>query len=148
LKEAGELRKKLSEQEQHPTPAVVRGEGGVYSFIAQINWHEFSKKDIKKCFNKWVDDYSCPIAKPSERGRPVDWRAQLENLGLLRLRHVQSVEETIQTITKALAAEKRKATKYLEPGELNRQAKNAVTDFRNLFHFLDSALMPISWPLK
>jgi len=149
LKEAGELRTKLSEQEQHPTPSVVRGEGGVDSFIAQINWHEFSKKEIKKCFSKWVDHYSCPIAKPSGRGhKPVDWRARLARLGLLRLRHVQSVEETIKTITQTLPSDKRKAAKFIEPGELNREAQNAVADFRNVFPFLDSAEMPTSWPLK
>jgi hypothetical protein len=145
LKEPGELRKKLSE---HPTPLAVRGQGGVDSFIAQINWRELSKKEIKKCLSKWVDDYSCPIAKPSERGRPVNWRARLESLGLVRLRHVQSVEETIQTIAQTLPSNKRNATKFTEPGELNREAQNAVADFRNLFPFLDSAEMPISWPLK
>lgn len=148
LKEAGELREKLSEQVKHPNPLIVRGQGGVDSFIGQINWREFSKKDIKKCLSKWVDDYSCPIAKPSERGRPVNWRARLESLGLLRLRHVQSVEETIQTIAQTLPSNKRKSTKFTEPGELNREAQNAVADFCNLFPFLDSAEMPISWPLK
>jgi hypothetical protein len=148
LKEAGELREKLSEQEKHPTPLIVRGQGGVDSFIAQINWREFSKKEIKDCLSKWVDDYSCPIAKPSERGRPVNWRARLESLGLLRLRHIQSVEETIQTIAQTLPSNKRKATKFTEPGELNREAQNTVADFRNLFTFLDSAEIPISWPLK
>lgn len=87
LKEADELRKRLSKLDQHPTPVVVRGEGGVDSFIAQVNWHEFSKRDIKECFGRWVDAYSCPVAKPSERGhKEVDWRARLERLGLLRLR--------------------------------------------------------------
>ena len=148
LKEAGELREKLSEQAKHPNPLILRGQGGVDSFIAQINWREFSKKDIKKCLSKWVDDYSCPIAKPSERGRPVNWRARLESLGLLRLRHVQSVEETIQTIAQTLPSNKRKSTKFTEPGELNREAQNAAADFRNLFPFLDSAEMPISWPPK
>jgi hypothetical protein len=78
----------------------------------------------------------------------VDWRARLKRLGLLRLRHVQSVEETIETITQTLLPDKRNATKFIEPGELNREAQKAVADFRNLFPFLNSTEIPISWPLK
>jgi hypothetical protein len=58
------------------------------------------------------------------------------------------VEETIKTITQTLPSDKRKAAKFIEPGELNREAQNAVADFRNVFPFLDSAEMPTSWPLK
>jgi hypothetical protein len=148
LKEATELGNKLDEQEKHSTPPVLRGEGGVDSFIAQINWHEFSKKEIKECFGKWVDTYSCPVAKPSERGRPVDWRARLVRLGLLRLRHAQTVEQAIQIIAKTVPVNQRLSEKFNTPGEFNREANNAVDGFRALFHFLDPAEMLRSWPMK
>jgi hypothetical protein len=54
LEEAAELRNKLSEQAKLSTPVVVRGMGGVDSFIAQINWREFNDKEIVACFEQWV----------------------------------------------------------------------------------------------
>jgi len=152
LKEAGELRKKVSEQEEHPTPAMVQGQGGVDSFIAQINWHEFSKKDIKKCFNKWVDNYSCPIAKPSRRGhKPVDWRASLERLGLLRLRSRYTFDKAKpflkQLYSQQQSAQSQPPRKYNDKGECNREAQKAVDDYHEIFPFLNTE-MPYSWPLK
>lgn len=148
LVEATELRNKLDEQEKHRTPPVLQGAGGVDSFIAQINWHKFSKKEIKECFGKWVDAYFCPVAKPSGRGRPVDWRARLERLGLLRLRHAQTVDQAIQIIAKTLPVNQRTSEKFNTPGEFNREANSAVEDFHALFPFLDSAEMPLCWPMK
>lgn len=142
LKEATELRKKLDEQEKHPTPAAVRGEGGVDSFIAQINWKMFSKSEIKACFNKWVDSYDSPQAKPGERGRgntSADWRARLERLGLLRLRRVRTAEQVIET-AKVLPKDQRISEKFHVPSELNREVKKACEAFHFLFPFLPETL--------
>jgi hypothetical protein len=153
LAEAAELRNKLDEQAKHPTPPVeMQGMGGVDSFIAQINWHEFSKKEIIKCFSKWVNDYRCPLEKPSERGRPVDWRARLERLGLLRLRHHHTLENAKPYLQKLYppcrSMQSRPPSKFNDGGECNREANRAVEDFRNLFPFLGPSAMPHSWPMK
>jgi len=153
LDEATELRKKLSEQEQHPVHVAVRGEGGTDSFIAQINWHEFSKKQIKESFGKWVDAYFCPVAKESQRGhKSVDWRAKLERLGLLRLRSQFTFEDAKPFLKQLYPMRKlndsRPPSKFNEGGECNREAIKAVDDFRSLFHFLDSVEMPKSWPIR
>ena len=115
----------------------------------EIDW-SFSNDQIRKAFKLWLKENRPPFfPEPSERGhKPSDWRARLERLGLLRLRHIQSVDDTIQTITQTLPSEKRMATKFLEPGTLNQEAEKAVIDFHNLFHFLDLAEMPRSWPMK
>ncbi len=115
----------------------------------EIDW-SFNNDQIRKAFKLWLKKNRPQFfPEPSGRGhKPVDWRARLERLGLLRLRHVQFVEDTIQTITQSLPSEKRKVTKFLEPGTLNQEAEKAVVDFHNLFLFLDPAEMPRSCPMK
>jgi len=129
--------------------AEINRELWIERLRVEIDW-SFSNDQIRKAFKLWLKENRPPsFPEPSERGhKPVDWRARLERLGLLRLRHVQSVEDTIQIITQTLPSEKRKATKFLEPGILNQEAEKAVTDFHNLFHFLDPAEMPRSCPMK
>jgi hypothetical protein len=135
LDEAAKLRAMLAEN----LPLKIQGAGGVDSFIAQINWRMFSKAAIKACFNKWVDDYDCPLAKPSERGRGntlADWRARVERLGLLRLRRVLTVDQTIKTVK----APNSGRIKFWEPKELNRDVQNAGDDFKLMFPFLSETL--------
>jgi hypothetical protein len=146
LEEADELRKKLSELAIHPV--IVRGEGGVDSFIAQINWREFTNRDIKRGFNKWVVNARPPsFPEPTGRGhKPVDWRAKLQSLGLLRLRSRYTIDATLACLAK-LPKERRKQTKLLEPGECNRQAGEAMSHFQALFPFLDPAEMALA-PLE
>jgi hypothetical protein len=125
--------------------------GGVDSFIAQINWGEFSKGEIKACFNKWVDDYPCHIAKPNKRGRPVDWPARLESLGLLRLRHhftFGDAKPFMQKLyTPPQSTQSQPPRKFNDGGECNREALKAVEVFHNLFPFLARTEMPRSWPM-
>ena len=143
LDEAAKLRAKLAEN----SPLTIQGEGGVDSFIMQINWAQFSKKEIKACFNKWVDDYDCPLAKPSERGRgntAADWWARIERLGLLRLRRVQTAGQVIQTIAKTLPVNQRVSEKFNTPGILNSEAVKAGKDFSFLFPFLAPEVLDCS----
>lgn len=95
LKEAAEVRNKLSELEKHPTPALLRGIGGVDSFIAQINWREFTDKEIVASFEQWVkdktsrpvDDAKRLVGRRSDQGNQKQnrWRVMLDRLAILRL---------------------------------------------------------------
>ncbi len=118
---------------------------GIETLLVTINWGAGSDREIKKSFNKWLDkNRPSHIPEPSERGhKPVDWRARLERLGLLRLRHNYTFDKA-KPLLKMLP----QTTKTTDSSECNRQAKNAVDDFHALFPFLDSSAMPISWPLK
>jgi hypothetical protein len=115
----------------------------------EIDW-SFNNRQICEAFKLWIKDNRPKFfPEPSAKGRDMgEWRAKLERLGLLRLRHIQPVEETIQTIAQTLPSDKRNATKFLEPGTLNQEAKKTLDDFHKLFPFLDSAEMPLSWPMK
>jgi len=129
---------------QHQTERRVINHD-IETLLVTINWGAGSDAEIKKSFNKWLDkNRPSHIPEPSERGhKPVDWRARLERLGLLRLRHNYSFDEA-KPLLKMLP----QTTKTTDSSECNRQAKNAVDDFHALVPFLDSSAMPISWPLK
>ena len=138
--EAARLREKLS-----VSPTMIQGVGGVDSFIAQINWRMFSKAEIKACFNKWVDGYACPLAKPGERGKKdTAWRARIERLGLLRLRREHTFEE-VKPFLKRLyplikSAQSQPPRKFDDKGECNREAVKSGEDFLFLFPFLAETL--------
>ena len=155
--EARELRNTLSEQTKLTTPVAVRGEGGVDSFIAQINWRDYDDKQIVACFKQWVKASGTSPADPrtntlvgrrSDKGRDMgEWRTKLERLGLLRLRSRYGLDATLAKLANLPPAQ-RKKSKFVEPSECNREAEQAVADFQALFPFLDPFEMPLSWPMK
>ena len=107
--------------------------------VVEINWAKCTNKEI----GEWLAKHRpASIPEPKDTGghKHGDWRAMLERLGLLRLRRFhQSVEETIKTISQTLPLAQRKKAKFVEPGECNRQAAEAVANFHILFPFLDPA---------
>lgn len=138
------------------TGALVEGTG-VERMLVEINWKDFTDRELRNAFDLWLKSRPRRIPEPSKRGHdPLDCRARLFRLGLLRLRHNHTVEDTIQILCKTFPAKsfltrdnkQKRPTKYSEPGELNREAEKAVDDFHALFPFLDPAERPLSWPMK
>jgi hypothetical protein len=122
----------------------------VQSFVAQINWRDYTKREIKNAIWKWIEANRPPtIPDPSGRGHnPMEeCRASLERLALLRLRSCYTLDETLAILAKR-PKEQRQTSKFVNPGECNREAEKAVADFHELLHFLDPTDMPRSWPLK
>jgi hypothetical protein len=115
--------------------------------VVEIDWSHCTDKEIAE----WVKAARPPsIPEPKDKGghKRGDWRAMLVRIGLLRLRHHYTTEETLAIIADCLTTTQRKKVKFVEPGECNREANAAVKDFRELFPFLAPAEMPCSWPLK
>jgi len=137
------------ERIEHKISAIYPRDG-IETLVAKIGWREFSNKEIADAFRKWVfENRPKEMPESPRRGHQVDeWRARLERLGLLRLRHALSVEETIQAITQTLPSVKRKATKFHEPGVLNQEAEKAIDNFHKLFPFLDNAEKPLCHSMK
>jgi hypothetical protein len=152
LEESADLRKQLSEPQP---PLLVRGGGGVDSFVAQINWREFSDTEIVECFKRWLQATGTrpvPVTEEPKGARGVrggpghgegEWRASLERVGLLRLRSRYTFSEAKPFLSKLP-----QATKTTNASECNREAGKAVHDFHALFPFLDPAEEPRCWPLK
>jgi hypothetical protein len=117
---------------------------GVERLRVEIDW-TWNNKQIVSAFKRWLEENrptACP--EPSERGHdPVDWRASMERLGLLRLRHHYTFSEA-----NPFLARLRQTAKTTNSGECNREAKKAVDDFRRIFRFLPRDEMPLSWPMK
>ena len=130
---SAELRKKLSAT---LTPPVVRGQGGVVSFIARINWGDFTDTEIKDAFCKWMDENHRPpeFPNPSKRGHSPEkeLRASLERLGIVRLMHQHSFEE----LTAIVPAEWLDQEKFAVKSECVKERRKALADFHRLFPFL------------
>ena len=145
LKEAAELRNKLSEQAKLPTPVVVRGVGGVDSFIAQINWHEFYDKEIVASFKEWVQDNRPTtsdtnqlVGRRSDKGRKLnDWRVMLDRLSIMRLLRCSTLKKMLP-----------EALSRYRSADWYRERKNANRDFHRLFPFLLSTDRPLAWRTK
>ena len=84
--ESSGIREKFGKQK----PLRVQG-CGVVSFIGQVNWHEFDKKEIVSRFEHWLDSVVVPRDKRAKRigqrgrGRGDDWRVMLDRLSMMRL---------------------------------------------------------------
>lgn len=130
-------------------------ETGYEELLVQIVWKEFTDAEIVESFAQWVKENRPTdpqtkqlVGRHSDKGHDLkDWRVRLDRLGLLRLRHHQTTEDAIQVLCKAFPPDKR-PSKFMEPGEINREATKAVQDFRTLLPFLDPAELPRSWPMK
>jgi hypothetical protein len=144
LEEAAELRKELSEQERHPT-VLVRGEGGLDSFIAQINWRDFTDKQIVTSFKRWVRENRPTIpgtkqlvGRRDDKGRKLnDWRVMLDRLGIMRLVHRFTLREMCP-----------EALSHYRSADWYRERQSADHDFHRLFPFLLSTDRPLAWPTK
>jgi hypothetical protein len=145
LEEAAELRNKLSEQAKLSTPVVVRGMGGVDSFIAQINWREFNDKEIVACFEQWVrenrpttSDTKQLVGRRNDKGRKLnDWRVMLDRLSIMRLLHRSTLKKMFM-----------EALNRYRSADWYRERKNANRDLHRLFSFLPDTEFPLSWPTK
>ena len=110
----------------------------------EIDW-SFSNDQIRKAFKLWLKENRPPFF-PESSGKghdDIDWRARLERLGLLRLRHPYSFGDAKPFLRILPQTAKTKIA-----GECNREAKKALDDFHILFPFLDSTEMPLCWPIK
>ena len=119
----------------------------------QIDWN-FTNDQIREAFKLWLkENRPLSFPEPSDKGhKPVDWRARLERLGLLRLRSRYTFNKA-EPFLKQLYPQKQSTQsqpprKYSDKGECNREAKKAIDDFHALFPFLDPAEKPLSWPMK
>lgn len=138
LKEANELRKQLAEPQPAP---MLRGTGGIDSFIAQINWRDFTDNEIVAAFKRWIADIERPIGQRNKKGHKLnDWRVMLDRLAIMRLLHHATLNEM---------REKFPDTWKLYGGvDWYRERKNANRDFHRLFPFLSKSELPLSWSTK
>ena len=123
----------------------VDSEIGVERLGVEIDWGSFQNDEIAETFKFWLKA-NRPPAFPGfvKRGKKrVEWWAKIERLGLLRLRSRYTFAEA-----KPFLAQLTVIAKNTDSGECNREAKIAVTDFHNLFPFLDLTEMPRSWPIR
>ena len=143
LKEATVVRKQLAELATHS--ALVRGGGGVDSFIAQVNWREFTDKEIVASFGQWVRD-NRPTAPETKQlvGRHSDKghkrsvrRVMLDRLCIMRLLHRRTLNEMYPE-----AFSRYRGTDWY------RARMDANRDFHRLYPFLPGAEYPLSWPTK
>ena len=76
-----------AKQDENPCPISFMGGGGVQTLVAQINWRDYTKPEIKAAMRQWVEaNTPKTIPEPSERGhKPIDWRNKLRALGIMRL---------------------------------------------------------------
>jgi hypothetical protein len=156
LEEAADVRNKLSELEKHPTPALLRGIGGVDSFIAQINWREFTDKEIVASFDQWVKakgNRAVPVTNEPKGvrgmrgGRGQDeqnWRASLDRLGIMRLMHRCSFEELNEIVQAGASEKSADREKYSVKAACKKEWEKAIEDFRSLFTFLPAEEKPLS----
>jgi len=143
LEEGGGLREKRSELAKHPV--IVRGVGGVDSFIAQINWREFNDKEIVAAFKEWVKDNRPTssdtkelVGRRNDKGRKLnDWRVMLDRLSIMRLLHCSTLKRLLP-----------EAQSRYRSADWYRERKSANRDFHRLFPFLPSADRPLAWPTK
>ena len=121
---------------------------GLETLFVEIDWTR-NNDTIIQCFRKWLKAHRPKNVKvQNQRGhKQTDWRARLQRLGYLRLRHLFTLDETLAILAK-LPPDQRKTTKFVEPGECNREVEKALTDFHELLPFLDPAENPLSRPLK
>jgi hypothetical protein len=153
LKEAAEVRNKLSELAKHPPAALLRGAGGADHFIAQINWRDFTDNEIVASFEQWVKakgNRPMPVTDEPKgvrglrggRGHdPQNWRASLERLGIMRLIHHHSFDELQAIVPVGWLNQE----KYIEKSKCKKEGQKAIRDFRGLFNFLSSEEKPRSW---
>jgi len=79
---------KLLYETQNPPPVSLRSPSFL-TFVAQINWRDWTKPEIKQAICNWIDgNDAANNAEPSERGhKPLDWKRKLRDLGVMRLMH-------------------------------------------------------------
>jgi hypothetical protein len=124
---------------------IVRGIGGVDSFIAQINWREFNDKEIVASFKQWVrdnrptsSDTNELVGRRNDKGRKLnDWRVMLDRLSTMRLLHCSTLKEMPP-----------EALSRYRSADWYRERKNAKRVFHRLFPFLPSTDRPLAWPTK
>jgi len=145
-KEALGLRLQLSEyQQQKNKENSLLGQGGVASLMVQINWRDFTDKEIVDSFKKWVsENRHRSLPEPSKRGKnkAVDRRAMLESLALWRIRSRYTFNRA-----RAYLSTLPRTAKTTNCGECNREAKKAASYFQSLFHSLNLDEKPCSKPL-
>jgi hypothetical protein len=153
LDEANKLRDKLAEP---PPSPIVRGGGGVDSFIGQVNWGDFNDKEIVAAFKQWLENkHNRPVPVTTQpkgvrgikagRGHdPDEWRASLERLGIMRLMHYCSFDEMIEIIQAALPVERADREKYSTKAGVKKERQKALDDFHELFPYLSDE-KPASW---
>lgn len=137
---AAELRKELAAP---LPPLIVHGESGVDSFIGQIDWRNFTNKEIKEFLCDWLIKNRPPeIREPSQRGhKPKDWRASLERLGIMRLMNRHSFDE----LTAIVPCEWLDKEKYNDKTACMSEREKAVKDFHQFFSVLSNET-PLSYP--
>jgi hypothetical protein len=83
---------KLLYETQNPPPVSLCS-SGFQTFVAQVNWRDWPKPQIKNALCVWVDTNApSDIPEPSERGhKPLDWKRKLRDLGVMRLMHDSEV---------------------------------------------------------
>lgn len=152
-KESSELREKRANLSASP---IVHGEGGVDSFVAQINWRAFTDKEIAITFKRWISR-NRPVPVESQpkglrgvtggRGHdPDEWRASLERLGIMRLMHSFSPSDLADEVQSALPAESADREKYSSKAGNKKERQKALNDFYQLFPSLDNE-KPKSWEM-
>lgn len=130
-------------------------ETGTETLLMKIEWERCTDPAIIESFERWLKEprptdvkSGKRIGRRSDKGHDLrEWRARLQRLGLLRLRHCHTTDETIQILCRTFPR-KARLWSFIQPSELNREAKKAVDDFRALFHFLRSTAKPRCWRMK
>lgn len=147
--EADDLRKQLAAP---LPPPIVRGEGGVDSFIAQVNWQDFTDEEIVAAFKQWVKDKNnrpVPVTAQPKGVRGItggrghdkgEWRASLARLGIMRLMHHYSFDEMFAALPVELADRE----KYCTKAGCKKERQKALDDFHELFPYLSDE-KPASW---
>ncbi len=151
LKEAADLRKQLAA----PLPSqIVCGGGGVGSFIAQMNWQDFTDNEIVAAFKRWIVGIKRPIGQRNKKGHKLnDWRVMLDRLAIMRLLHhatLNEMPEKFPDAWKRYGERKAVTENQKDYGGVDwyRESKNAKRDFHRLFPFLPKSELPSSWRTK
>jgi len=149
--ESNELREKRAKVS---APLILHGEGGVDSFIGQINWRAFTDREITIAFKRWItSNRSIPFTSQPKgvrgmtggRGRdPDEWRASLERLGIMRLMHRFSPADLADEVQDVLPTELADGEKYSSKVGNKKERQKALEDFYQLFPSLDNE-KPKSW---
>jgi hypothetical protein len=124
----------------NPRPILLLGAGGVQSFMAQINWRDYTDRQIKTAVNEWVvNQRPTTIPEPSERGhKPIDWRKKLGDLGILRLMYETKVGNMKIYQPEAWRRYGCRGERYWYTA-----SERALKDFRVLLRFLPHGELPL-----
>jgi len=115
---------------------------GLETLLVSIDWSNFDDKEIVLQVKKWVKDERPPgMGVHSKKGKKTSvWQMHLRKLGILRLRHNYSSDETLR-----MPLPRDLSDKFYDQEEVNRYCRGARKALQLLYPFLPEKELPQSW---